>query len=125
MPLISFSGAFTQVRALKRNFNGYILRNEPKMNNNKTLEVFKVNLYELKEKFSKKYFVFIAPFELLQWDRFHIQNYYLPHKMQPPDIFLLGLQLDIFFVEHRHITGMKPSEPLPFHRLSMVDLNKL
>lgn len=84
------------------------------------------NIPDLQNRFGDRYFIFIAPFDLIECKKLNIFNHYVYHQIQAPEeIFKQDMHLDIYFVNYEHISGMNISRPLTFNRLSETKLNSL
>ena len=90
------------------------------------LKELKEKLPALQKNYGEKYFIFIAPFDLPKCQELKIFDYYVFNKIRPPDSIVVDIDnLDIYLIEYNRITGMNQGQPLPFHRLSTVDITKL
>lgn len=76
----------------------------------KTFNELKDQLEALQVKYSDKYFIFIAPYDLKLTQELKIFDYNVYNKIQPSDNLLKDKNnLDIYFVEHKYISGMRNS----------------
>lgn len=68
--------------------------------------------------YGDKYFVFVAPADLRVLEDRKFLEMYVSKKQQPPDSVLIDvIDLDIYFVMHKHIDGMRIGSALLLTRL--------
>jgi len=89
---------------------------------NKRIDIEK-KLNELTIRYSSKYFIFIAPYNLNKCTEYKIFDYYVPNNLTPDfSLFEENEILGIYFMTHQDIHNMKFGKPVTFKRLSDPDI---
>ena len=90
------------------------------------LDELREEVKSLTRLYGYKYFVFVAPSDLKILEDRKILEMYASKKQQPPNSVLIDVEdLDVYFVRHKHIDGMRSGSGLLFTRLGAGGLPEL